>query len=645
MRMPKVKMWRLVAVACLVLLFAHAGISQEYMLVCNQENFFKPENAELEKKIARADSLIDVNKQKEAISIFESIVKEKPDHLRSWQRLAQLYSWNEMPENAIKAYERIVQLNPMDNEAKITLAQFYLWNDRQKDAIDLYEKILVFEPKNLEIHKKLAQLYTWNQMPDKAIAEYEQIVRLDSTDTATMKMLADHYFWKDRADDGIRMLERIVSLEPDSLELRKKLAQHYVWNNQPEKAIDQYKAILERNPDDRKILKKLAQQYMWNNKPEEAAPLYEKLIALEPDSINHRIQLAHAYLWSNQSAKAEKPLQEILKRQPFNREALISLAEIERWSGRWDQAKSRLEKLKTFDPKNKRVLELLRDIRKNYGSFASAKYTRLSDSNLITRETMPLGATCFHNRKWDFHYQAARYRVTDDRLDSTLVGYGARVAANFHPFVSTTISLELGAVNYSSNWTPFSAKIQLSQSIKGKFTGRLSFERHETQEGVRALTDHIILRGFSSEAYWQIFPRLAISGNYQHFRYSDDNKKITATAATWVTIKMKKPNLYMYGYYLYEDFDKIYPTSLPYWTPNRLTTSSLGFNAKQPISRSVSLEAGYALTRQQGINSNNFNGGIEMSFTGFDKFSLRYQKSGSDVYHSTYLIAYFEYRF
>ncbi len=645
MRNSKKKTLWSIAIVGVVFLFAHGGISQDYLLVCNQENFFKPENAELEKKIARGDSLIAVNKQKEAISIFKSIVKEKPDHLRSWQRLAQLYSWNEMPEKAIKAYEQIVRLNPMDNEAKKKLAQFYLWNDRQKESIELYEKILIFEPKNLEIHKKLADLYSWDQMPDKAIAEYEEIVRLDSMNTKIMKMLADHYFWKGQADDGIRMLERVVSLEPDTLELRKKLAQHYVWNNQPEKAIDQYKAILEKNPDDRNVLKKLAQQYMWNNNPGQAALFYEKLISLEPDSINHKIQLTHAYLWSNQSAKAEKPLHEILQRQPFNKDALMSLAEIERWSGRWDLAKSRLEKVKISDTKNKRVLELLRDIRNNYGSFISAKYTRLSDSNLITRESMPLGATCFHNRKWDFQYQTAQYRVTDDRLDSTLVGYGARAEANYHPFVSTTISIELGAVNYSSNWTPFSAKVQLLQSIKGKFTGKLAFEQHETEEGVRALRDRIILRGFSSEAYWQIFPRLAISGNYQQFRYSDDNKKITATAASWLTIKMQKPNLYMYGYYLYEDFDKIYPTSLPYWTPERLKTSSFGFNAKQPISRLVSLEAGYALTRQQGINSNNVNSGVEISFTGFDKFSFRYQKSGSEVYHYTNLVAYFEYRF
>ncbi|NOZ62351.1 MAG: tetratricopeptide repeat protein [Calditrichaeota bacterium] len=645
MKLQSKAMFKLALLSLASVLFAQIGWSQEYLLVCNQENFFRSENKDLEKKIAEAESLIASDKQKEAISIYESLVKTNPDHLRSWQRLAQLYSWNNMADKAIGAYEQIVRLNPMDTAAEKNLAQFYLWNNRQKDAIDLYEKIVMLEPKNIEIHKKLAQLYSWNDMPEKAIAQYEQIVRTDTTDAATMKMLADHYFWTNRAEDGIRMLEKVIALEPDSVQYRKKLAQHLVWNNQPEKAIEQYEKILEKNPDDLEILKKLAQQYMWNNKPGEAAPLYERLAALETDSLNHKIQLAHAYLWSNQSAKAEKPLREILQKQPLNKEALLSLAEIERWSGRWDAAKSKLKKLKLFDPQNERAAKLLRDIRQHYGNSAAIKYARLSDSNLITRESIPLGAACFQNRYWDFRFQTAQYRVTDDRLDSTLIGHGAQSTVNFHPQPSTTVSLKIGAVNYSSNWTPLSAVLQLTQTIRGRFTAQLRYERHENQEGVRALTDHIILNGFVAEGYWQILSRWAISGNYQLFNYSDDNKKVTATAATYLTLKMKNPNLAAYGYYVFEDFEKIFPTSLPYWTPNELSTSSLGLNVKQPLFGFLDVEAGYGLTRQQSINSNNFSGKLSFLFTDFDKFYIGYLKTGSKVYHSTNFIVSFEHKF
>ena len=632
-------------VAGIIFVFSSMGWPQEYLLVCNQENFFQTKNRDLERKIAQAESLIAVGKQKEAIAIYESIVKVNSEHLRSWQRLAQLYSWNDMPDKTISAYEEIVRLNPMDIDAQKTLAQFYLWNDKQTEAIDLYEKILVFQPDDLEIHKKLAQLYSWNNQPEKAIAQYEKIVSLDSTDTATMKMLADQYFWQNKVADGIRMLEKIVAQEPDSVQYRKKLAQQFVWNNQPQKAIEQYEEILKQNPNDTEILKKLAQQYMWNNRPGDAAPLYEKLIALQPDSLNYKIQLAYAYLWSNQTSKAEKPLREIFKKQPLNEEALLSLAEIERWSGRWDSAKERLKKIMVFDTQNDRAKNLLRDIRRHYGTAAEAKYSKLSDSNLITRETVPLSAMCFKNRYWDFRYQATHYRVTDERLDSVLVGYGARAAVNFHPRASTTVSLDLGVVNYSSNWTPYNFRLQLTQTIKDRFTAQLSFQRHETQEGVRALTDRIVLSGFVAEAYWQLFSHWAISGNYQLFNYSDDNQKVTATVASWLTLKMKNPHLVAYSYYVYEDFNKIYMSSLPYWTPDKLSTSSVGLNVKQPVSKFAQIEAGYGVTRQQGINSNNFNGGVTFNFTDFDILYLSYLKTGSKVYHSKNFIVSFVHRF
>ena len=619
--------------------------AQEYMLVCSQEAFFPAQYQDLKKQLALADSLIAENEQKEAIAIYEQIIKKHPQHLHSWQQLAKLYSWNEMPDSAIKAYEKVVELNPVDLDAKKRLAQFYLWNDRQQDAIGLYEEILSLDSQNLEIHRKLAQLYSWNSMPQNAIEEYEQIVKLDSMDTGTMKMLADHYFWMDRAEDGIRMLKKIVELEPDSLQYRKKLAQALIWNDQPQQAIEQYEKILQMEPNDTLTLKSLAQQYLWNNQPQKAAPLWQKLMEMFPDSINFKMNLANSYLWSNQSSKARKPLLEILQQQPLNKDVLLSLAEIERWSGKWDIAKKRLEKVKYIDPHNERMLKLLKEIRQNYGTFVLAKYTRLSDSNLITRETFPLSAACFYNHFWDFNYQAAQYRVTDSKVDSALIGYGMLVSANFHPFPNTTITLGLGAIDYSSNWTPWQAKLQLTRTWRGKLTTKLSFERQETQEGVRALTEKIVLQGLSAEMYWQILTKLALAGNYQLFKYSDDNQKLTLTGATYWTIHQNRPNVYLYSYYLYENFEKIYLSSLPYWTPDQLVTKSIGFAMKHPFFKFMSLELGYGLTRQQGINSNNYNANLVLSFTDFDKLVFSYQKLGSKIYHSEYLTISFGHRF
>ncbi len=598
-----------------------------------------------EKKIAQAEAYVAADKQLKAIEVYESIVKTNPDHLKSWQRLAQLYSWNDMGDKAVQSYEQIVRLSPSDTEAKKTLAQYYLWNDRQIKAIVLYEKILEDEPNNTEIYRKLAQLYSWNGLSAKAIHTYEQIIKLDEKDIATMKVLADQYFWDDRTDEGIRLLERIADLEPDSLQFRKKLAQQQSWNNQTKPAVEQYQIILEKSPEDKEILKKLAQQLMWNNQPADAAPLYERLIRLEPDSLNHKNQLARAYLWSGQSRKAEEPLLNVLKEKPLHKESLLSLAEIERWSGRWDQAKQRLEKLLLFYPENEQASVLLRDIRKNYGTLLEAKYSRLSDSNEITRETIPISTVFHRNRFWDFGYQAARYRVFDDRLDSTTVGYGAQAVVNYHPTVSSKLGIEIGAINYSSNWTPFSLKFQFSQTIKEKMTAQIRYERHETQEGVRALADRIVLNGLITEIYWQVFRRWAISGNYQQFSYSDDNQKISTTAATYLTLKLKNPNIVTFAYYLFEDFDKIYLNSRPYWTPNELSTGSIGLNLKQTISQFAEIGAGYAITRQQGINSNNFNGSLAINFSDFSRFFISYLKTGSEVYHSTNFIVSFQHRF
>ena len=619
--------------------------AQDVVLVYGGKPLFLEDDKKLSKQVQAAESLIEDNKQMEAIRKYEQIVKVYPAHLKSWKRLAQLYSWNNMGEKAISCYKKIIELDPVDTEAKKTLAQYYIWNNRQLEAIELLEKVVMFEPDNIELRRQLAQLYSWNNMPDKAIKEYEAIVRSDSTDTTIIKLLANNYFWTNRPLKGIKMLERVVALEPDSLNFRKQLAQQYIWNEMPQQAIVQYEEILKRDPEDGEILEKLAQQYIWNNRSKEAAKLYEKLVGKKPDNLNFNMQLARAYQWSNQGEKAEKPLQEVLKQQPYNKEALLSLAELQRWSGRWDMAKDNLEKLLQIDPKNQKARQLLAGIREEYGTVLYGRYYRISDSNQIIREEIPIVAKVDYNHHWQYQFAVKEYRVKDERLDSLQIGYHvqARLKYNFSPRTSTFV--KLGLTNYSSGWTPFSFKIQLNQSFFNRIYTNFQFYQTETREGVRALTDRIVIHGVMGELFWQINRRLSCSGTYQRHFYSDNNDKLTTSTGINYSQKIKASKLILYGYYVYEDFRNIYPSSFPYWTPEQLSTISLGVNLTHNFNNWLYLGWGYALTNQQGIYSNNFSGEAMISLTKYDRISFQYLKNGSKIYHAESYNIFFQHRF
>lgn len=636
----------LAGILVMFIFFAAGSIlGQEYMLVLNEGRFFSSEFKNLETRVKNAEALIAKEKQGEAITKYEEILNDFPDHLKSWNRLADLYSWNNMNDKSIQCYEKIIQLNPMDNKTKSKLAQQYIWNNRQLEAIDLLEKVLVLEPGNLAVHRQLADLYIWNYMPNKAIRQFEEIIKFDSTDTQTMKNLANNYFWLERPWDGIKILEKVVELEPDSIGLRKLLAQQYVWNEMPKETIVQYEEILKRDNTEKEIKEKLAQQYMWNNQPEKAATLYTEFSSREPNNEFYKMQLARAFLWSNQGEKARQPLQEILHNKPYHTEALLSLAELQRWSGQWDEAKTKLHKLKQLDPKNERGKILLAGIRDQYGTLAEGRYNRISDSNKLERVEMPLGTTCYLNRFWEYSMNAARYVIKDGRMDSTLVGYRARLSTRHNFSNSTATKFELTATNYSSNWNSFGFKVSFEKRFFNVLNTSIQYFQTETQEGVRALTDRIKMSGFLGEFYWQSTQRFSLSGVFNRSLYSDNNKKETMVLAANYSVMLKNPNIILNSYYALEDFEKIYLNSLPYWTPNELTTKSIGLSIMQNVSLWFDIGLSYALTKQQATYAHNMGGNISIHISRYDKLYFLYSKNGSDVYSAKSFTAYYQHRF
>ncbi|NOY59825.1 MAG: tetratricopeptide repeat protein [Calditrichaeota bacterium] len=594
-------------------------------------------------QLDKAEQLVADDKQLEAIKLYENYLQKNHSPAKAWHRLAQLYSWNEMPDQVIRVYEKMLHYYPDDKKALEILAQNYVWTDRQKKAISIYQKLSALEPRNIDYHKKLAQLFSWNEMPDQAVHEYENIVQLDTTDVKVMRALAQQYFWSNRNKKGIALLEKVIRLIPDSLSVRRQLAQQYVWQGMPEKAAKQYEKILSQNPHDIDLMKKLAQIYSALNNYNKAIVLYKGLLQKEPNNSQLELLLAKNYLWSGKTNEAKIEFGKYIAKNPSDKEAHLLLGEIQRWTGEWDEAKLNLQKLLILSPTNKKAGELLTDIRKEYGPLIESKYSRIKDSNHLTREQIPLAYYYFINRHWLIQSGISRLKVLDGRINSSLVGLSGSFAAQYNITQNNGIRIEFSPHAYRSGWTAWGGKVQFIKNFFGHIYSNFGYYRKETQEGVQALFDKIMINGFAGNIYWQIIPRWYISTQVDYGKYSDANAKTTAVFSTQFSFFLK-PKISLFGIYSYEDFKKLYQTSLPYWTPNKLRTISSGLKFEHSI-KTLSTGIGVYLTRQQNVISQNIFTELGFSLTDFDKLFIRYEKTGSTVYNSTSLQAYYQHRF
>ncbi|MDW7680456.1 MAG: tetratricopeptide repeat protein [bacterium] len=398
--------------------------------------------------------------------------------------------------------------------------------------------------------------------------------------------------------------------EPDFVDFNKKVAyaESLVEAGQQLSAIEHYEKIVQQYPDHLKAWKRLAQLCSWNNIGEKAIGCYEKIMLLNPVDTETAKLLAQQYIWNNRQLEAIDLLERVLVLESGN-------------------------------------LKIHRQLAQLYGTRGEAKYYRISDSNQIAREQIPLNFQYYQSSRWEYNFSVAQQRIADGRLDSTMVGYGALVGARFHFNQQTSILLRLAATHYSSNWSPFSFEWQVNQSFFNRLYTNFFYGQSETREGVRAVADKIRIQSYGAEFFWQMMKRWSLSGSIKCENYSDDNKKITAVLGSNLTLKLANPRLALYGYYSYQDFQKIYRTSFPYWTPNELETYSVGLSSEQQLFSWLNLGGGYGFANQQSIVSQNFNLKIGILVSRFSGLYLEYVKSGSEVYNAKSISLYYQHRF
>ena len=607
------------------------------------------------------------NDEHGTIRALENVVRLSPEDLDSRRELARQLVESNRVSDAIPVYKEIVNRAPRDTAALRSLAQLYVWTERQKDAIATYQKLLVHEPKNIGLHRTVGELCFWNSMFDEGIRQYEQVVALSKRDTASMRLLAQKYLEVNRQQDAIRMYEQILPFESRDVAFRKQLAQLYAWNNAPAKAVGQYEAMAGIEPGNREIqatlaemylangeqdkaigqfekllrgsrndiasLKHLGELYLWKERQKDAVGIYEQIVAAEPDSIPSRMMLGRLYLWTQRPREAADEFREVVRRDSGNKEALDLLAEVERGDGEWSEARGHYRAALALDANDRTAISGLEEIDREHSQLGKSSYEYGEDSNKLIREQVPFAAGVFQFEDWDVGVNGIRQNISDHRLGGSETGYGLGIAVK--TAVSRTWSLT-GSVlgtSYASGWTPLSASIQAEGALLPGLSSSVRARRFETTEGVQAINTRIMVNQAAADAYWQATERFSLSGTAEGDSYSDDNTKETFAAFSTLKVISADPGLMLLGNYAYQDSKIIYPSSTPYWTPSKLSTSSVGVDFLEDVSAWLRVEAAYLSALQAGVFSNNVRLTVTLKPSRMTEISFGYEKLGSAVYN------------
>ncbi|MCB0271607.1 MAG: tetratricopeptide repeat protein [Bdellovibrionales bacterium] len=258
-----------------------------------------------EKLIEKAQKYLQKGKYKDALKIYEKVLKESPDDVRIVLRKGEMEEKLGFDEDAIDSYQFVAQKYSDDG--------FY------PKAIAIYKKILKINAEDMGVHMKLGTLYKKMNIDNEAKVYYSKV--------------AEYYKANNLKQEYLDVVKIISEFTGEDTGSKIDLAQEYLEQGDRDQAIEQFRAASQRifesanvreldllvEKMDRLGLEDLDTQtlqirtYMQAKEPKKALKIIQKVYAAHPTNANVLEMLAACFKALHQPQKAVSVYDELIQ--------------------------------------------------------------------------------------------------------------------------------------------------------------------------------------------------------------------------------------------------------------------------------------------------------------------------------------------
>ena len=327
---------------------------------------------------------------KEAIEIYEQVIKAMPEDLESRAELATLYSrrnqhdtaidiWNTLLETdpgntkyqdgfvrthqisgdineAFQLAQRYIDADPESSVHYVRLAKLHAAEEQVEAAITVYEKGIELAPGNAQAYHDLARLHLRKDNTDAAEKAFKQAIQYTGQDWERQDIeqeLINLYHREGKLEEMIDQAETGGTL---TFEMQKERAQRYRNAGELEKAVSTYKKAIDMTSDSyerRRINEDLLGLYVKLGKTDLTMEVYESLVNADSGD-SARKTLISTYK-NEGKIEALKGIFESRRENDADNPAVIEMiAEIYRDANDHEKAAEAYETLSRAQPSNVR---------------------------------------------------------------------------------------------------------------------------------------------------------------------------------------------------------------------------------------------------------------------------------------------------
>lgn len=225
------------------------------------------------------------NLYSKAIAIYKRIKRLVPDNMDSSKRLAELYrnqgfsseakteylnlaqnlSKTKKTKDAIVMYENLLKLDRSDMDSRLTLAELYTEENMVDQALEELNNVAEFKMRKNQLSeageilsraKKLKEdhsrtitnlidLYKRDNKKKKALDLVEEILQKDKENLKAMYILGNLHFEDKNLKEAEDIFSRIISIRPKEVEARVKLGRIYIQKGEFDQAFEQFEPLVD----------------------------------------------------------------------------------------------------------------------------------------------------------------------------------------------------------------------------------------------------------------------------------------------------------------------------------------------------------------------------------------------------------------
>ena len=241
---------------------------------------------------AFAKEYMDRGETKQAMEIYEQIVKAVPEDLESRAQLANLYSQQNLHDRAIGAWETLLETDPENAKYQDGLINSYQASGRFEEALKLAQQFINATPEVGVHHARIAKLYKDENRTDAAINAYQKASELIPGNAEIYKELANLYLGKDdltAAEKAFKEAIRYTSRDWDREGLERQLIGIYERQGKLEEMLQKAEAEGTLTPE---MQEERANRYRESGELEKAASAYKKAIDMTTQGYDREGRIA-----------------------------------------------------------------------------------------------------------------------------------------------------------------------------------------------------------------------------------------------------------------------------------------------------------------------------------------------------------------